>query len=128
MYNNEQHITPPPLRIDIAATPFLSIIIPVYNVRSRDIRRCLDSIYSEDSPEDEFEVICVNDCSTEISGLETIADYSLNGHKPTNIRVIKTSENVRQGGARNLGMSVAKGTTSSLLIRMTSLPPVSCRG
>ena len=40
----------------------LSIIIPFYNVEQY-IAQCLDSVYAQDIPEEEYEVICVNDAS-----------------------------------------------------------------
>lgn len=44
--------------------PFFSIIIPVYN-GEQCIGQCLDSIYAQGLLEDDFEVICVNDASTD---------------------------------------------------------------
>ncbi len=52
----------------------LSFILPCYNVE-RYIADCLNSIYDQDLPEDEFEVICVNDCSTD--GTRSIIALSL---------------------------------------------------
>ena len=40
----------------------LSIIIPCYNAELY-IQQCLDSIYDQDINENEYEVICINDCS-----------------------------------------------------------------
>jgi len=42
----------------------LSFIIPCYNA-SKTVRRCLDSIYALGLQEEEFEVIAVNDASTD---------------------------------------------------------------
>ncbi|MGN1213708.1 MAG: glycosyltransferase family 2 protein, partial [Bacteroidaceae bacterium] len=44
----------------------LSIVIPIYNAEQYLVH-CLDSIYSEDIDESLFEVICVNDGSTDNS-------------------------------------------------------------
>ena len=44
----------------------LSIIIPFYNVE-KYIAECLDSVYNQDIPEEEYEVICVNDASPDNS-------------------------------------------------------------
>ena len=40
----------------------LSVIIPFYNVEQY-IAQCLASVYDQDIPEEEYEVICVDDCS-----------------------------------------------------------------
>ena len=82
----------------------LSYVLPCYNVE-RYIADCLDSIYSQDLPEDEFEVICVNDCSTDgtrsiIAKFEEIHD---------NLQLIDHKQNLTAGGARNTGISVARG-------------------
>lgn len=44
----------------------LSIIIPVYNAVGM-VGKTLDSIYSQGLDTEEFEVICVDDCSTDNS-------------------------------------------------------------
>ena len=46
--------------------PNVSVIVPVYNVE-KHLARCLDSIMAQDYQD--FEVICVNDCSPDKSGL-----------------------------------------------------------
>ena len=43
---------------------FLSIIIPCYNAKAY-IGKCLNSIWDEGLLEDEYEVICIDDCSTD---------------------------------------------------------------
>lgn len=59
----------------------LSIIIPVYN-GVKEIGRCLDSIYSQALTEDQFEVICVDDASTDESTAEAVRSYHYNGSTP----------------------------------------------
>ncbi|MDR0811170.1 MAG: glycosyltransferase, partial [Paludibacter sp.] len=44
----------------------LSYIIPCYN-GEKFIVACLDNVFGQDLAEDEYEVICVNDCSTDHS-------------------------------------------------------------
>lgn len=44
----------------------VSFIIPVYNAE-RLVERCLDSIYALGLPEEQFEIICVDDCSSDNS-------------------------------------------------------------
>ena len=79
----------------------ISIIVPVYNTE-KYIERCLDSIMKQDYPN--FEVILVNDGSTDESGI-IIQKYK---EKYKNISYIK-QENKGVGAARNAGIKVAKG-------------------
>lgn len=82
----------------------LSFILPCYNVE-RYIGACIDSLFRQDIPVDEYEVICVNDCSKD-STREIIAQYQ---QRFTNIRLIDHKQNMTAGGARNTGMDVAVG-------------------
>ncbi len=82
----------------------LSFILPCYNVE-RYIADCLDSIYAQDLPEDEFEVICVNDCSTDGTG-NVITEYA---SRHPNLIMIDHERNLTAGGARNTGMDLARG-------------------
>lgn len=52
---------------------YLSIIIPVYNIGNY-LKKCLDSIYENGINEDEFEVILINDGSTDNS-IEIATSY-----------------------------------------------------
>ena len=82
----------------------LSIIVPVYNVEAF-LNKCVDSLLAQDLPADEYEVIIVDDGSTDSSGAlcDTLAaEY---GH----IRVIH-QRNRGLSGARNAGIPVASGT------------------
>lgn len=45
--------------------PFLSIVIPVYNGLTHDLPRCLDSIWMQPLEASLYEVICIDDCSTD---------------------------------------------------------------
>lgn len=82
----------------------LSIIIPVYN-GGNTIVRCLESIWRQPFPEDQFEVICVDDCSTD----NTLDVLSIEKKKHTQLRVLRNHKNLRAGGARNHGVREAKG-------------------
>ena len=83
---------------------FLSIVIPVYNAAST-ISRCLDSIWCQGLDEAEYEVICVNDCSTDNS-VEVISETRKTHH---NLRLFSNTENIRAGGSRNRGVREAYG-------------------
>ena len=85
-------------------TPVLSYIIPVYNGR-KFIGFCLDSIYSLSLQEEEFEVVVIDDCSTD-NTLEILNDYA---SKHSNMVVLHQEVNLRQGAARNRGIDIAKG-------------------
>ena len=79
----------------------LSIIIPVYNVEDY-ISNCLESILNQSFKD--FEVICVNDGSTDNS-LSILQDY-----KAKDVRIIIIDKkNEGSGVARNAGLSIAKG-------------------
>lgn len=81
----------------------LSIIIPVYNTEAY-LSRCLDSCLHQDLSMDQYEIIAVNDGSTDRS-LEILKDYE---RQYTNIHVY-SQENKRQGAARNYGLTKASG-------------------
>ena len=82
----------------------LSFILPCYNV-SKTVRRCLDSVYALGMPEGEFEVIAVNDASTDDT-LQILQEYQ-EGH--SNLVVLNHLVNRNIGAARNSGLAVAKG-------------------
>ena len=52
------------MQIIHSSLPLLSIIIPIHNGKN-EIERCLNSIYSQNIEQDLFEVICVDDASTD---------------------------------------------------------------
>ena len=81
-----------------------SFIIPAYNASST-IVRCLDSIYTLGLAEQDFEVVCIDDCSTD-NTIEVIEHYA---KKHSNITLLRQARNHRQGAARNRGVSIAKG-------------------
>lgn len=82
----------------------LSIIMPFYGVE-RYIRQCLESLYRQDIPESEYEVICVNDCSPD--RCEEIVVEFQQEHK--NLILIRHEVNKKLGAARNTGLRAASG-------------------
>ena len=80
----------------------VSVIIPVYNVE-KYLARCLDTVLAQ-SFDGDFEVICVNDGSTDFSP-KILEAYAKSDSR---IRVINRV-NGGLSSARNVGMSVAKG-------------------
>lgn len=81
----------------------LSIIVPVYNVEAF-LSKCVDSLLAQDLPEDDFEIILVDDGSTDSSG--ALCDTLAAEHG--NIRVIH-QQNRGLSGARNAGIPGASG-------------------
>ena len=78
-----------------------SIIVPVYNVE-KFLRESLDSIISQTLKD--FEVICVNDGSTDNS-LEILNEYAKSDFR---FKII-SQENQGQGLARNNAIDIAQG-------------------
>ena len=83
--------------------PILSIIVPVYNVEPY-LERCLLSCLHQDIPQDDYEIIVVNDGSTDgsLQVAERVAKE--NGNV-----VIISQKNGGLSAARNTGMKHARG-------------------
>lgn len=81
--------------------PQLSIIVPVYNVE-RYLRKCLESLLNQTFSD--FEVICVNDGSTDGS-LKILEEFE---EKDYRIKVI-SQQNAGLGATRNVGIRESKG-------------------
>lgn len=83
----------------------LSIIVPVYNMAADDkLVWCLNSLIGQTISD--YEIIAVDDCSTDNS-LQILKEYEKK--YPDRFRVIASLENKKQGGAKNLGLEIAKG-------------------
>ena len=82
----------------------LSIIVPVYNVE-RLLPRCLDSLLRQGFEVGEYEIVCVNDGSTDGSAA-ILAEYA---ERHPDVFCIITQENQGLSGARNAGMAAAEG-------------------
>lgn len=87
------------------SNPFLSIVIPVYNGLSNGLPKCLDSIWGQSLNKETYEVICIDDCSTD--GTRSWLKEQQRVHD--NLVVIENEKNIRQGGARNKGVRAARG-------------------
>lgn len=81
----------------------LSVIIPVYNVEPY-IEKCLRSLGNQDIPENDYEIICINDGSPDNS-LKIIQELQ---KEYDNIIVID-QQNQGVSRARNNGMDIANG-------------------
>lgn len=81
----------------------LSIIVPVYNVQDT-LERCVESLYEQGLLESDYEVILVNDGSTDNS-LSIAQDLA---SKHVNLKLF-SQKNQGLGGARNTGIREAQG-------------------
>ena len=82
----------------------VSVVVPVYNP-GRDFDRCIDSLLGQSLPEDEVELIFVDDGSTD----ETPAklDRAAEQHERVHVRHIPNSG--WPGKPRNIGIEMARG-------------------
>lgn len=83
----------------------LSYIVPFYN-GGKYINECLDSLYAQGLREDEFEVIVVDDCSTDEESVDSVRAYTTHHN---NMRIVWNDKNMRVGASRNHGIREAKG-------------------
>ena len=83
----------------------VSFVIPSYN-SAQTVKRCLDSIYALPLKPEEFEVIFIDDCSTDNTCEEV---ESIKSKVKSSLTLLKQPINNRQGAARNRGVNVAQG-------------------
>lgn len=89
----------------------LSIVVPVHNMAADGkLCFCLDALLDQRKTDgtnlQDYEIICVDDASTDAS-LQILRQYA--EKYPDKVKIELLTENVRQGGARNRGMQVASG-------------------
>lgn len=83
----------------------LSVIVPVYNMAADGkLEYCLESLVHQTVSD--YEIIAVDDASTDDS-YQILRRYE--GQYPQKVRAIRSPENRRQGGAKNIGLSLARG-------------------
>lgn len=83
----------------------LSIIVPVYNMAAgKKLEYCLESLVHQTVKD--YEIIAVDDASTDNS-FEILQSYERAW--PDRFRAVHSPVNLRQGGAKNIGLSMARG-------------------
>jgi glycosyltransferase involved in cell wall biosynthesis len=82
----------------------VSVVVPVYNP-GEYFRPCIDSLTSQSMSTDEFEIICIDDGSTD----DTPALLDELAEKHPNLRVIHQPNSGWPGQPRNVGLDTAKG-------------------
>ncbi len=83
----------------------VSIIVPVYNIKEKLFKKCIESLVSQTL--EDVEIILVDDASTDEETIKLLDEYK--NRFENKIVLITHDSNKRQGGARNSGLRVAKG-------------------
>ena len=83
----------------------LSYIIPFYN-GGKYIDECLNSLYQQNLKEEEFEIILVDDNSSDVASLIKLDVWS---KEHSNIHILHNEKNLRVGASRNRGIKAATG-------------------
>ncbi len=80
-----------------------SVIVPAFNLE-KHIRKCLDSLLDQNLKNSEYEILIINDGSTDHTS-SIVIDYT---EKYSNV-FLYNKENAGVSSARNFGINVAKG-------------------
>ena len=96
-------------KITLKYKPFISVLLPVYNVKSQYLKECLDSILGQEY--DNFEICVVDDASTLEETINTLKDYEKN----KKIRVKFRKKNGHISRATNDALKMAKGEFIALI-------------
>ena len=83
----------------------ISVITPCYNSYNF-LDKCFESLINQTIGIENMEIIFVNDASTDNTGEKL---NSFEAMYPESVLVIHLDENVKQGGARNVGLQYASG-------------------
>lgn len=90
--------------------PLISLILPVYNVESKFLSKCLDSILNQSYQK--FEICISDDCSTNPKTIKTLKKYEKIDDR---IRVIYRKENGHISKNSNTALELAKGEFCGLV-------------
>lgn len=82
--------------------PKVSALLPTYNTKPEYLRECIDSVLAQTFTD--FELIIVDDCSSDPSVKETILSYD-----DKRIRFYENEKNLGISGARNRLIELAQG-------------------
>ena len=99
----------------------VSIIVPVHNSENY-LEKCVESLLAQTL--EEVEIILVDDCSTDGSR-DMIRRYM--ALFPGKVVGLFLDENIRQGGARNRGMDIARGEYIGFVDSDDFVEPQMCR-
>lgn len=99
----------------------VSIIVPVHN-SEHYLHKCVDSLLEQTL--EEIEIILVDDASTD-SSRSIMAAYQAKW--PEKVVTLYLDENIRQGGARNRGLEIARGEYIAFVDSDDFIEPDMCR-
>lgn len=102
----------------MSSTLRLSIVVPVYNIASRYLQACIESVRRQSDPN--WELVLCDDCSTDLETLRCLEHYR--GIDPR-IRVVKNSENAGIAGATNRAIEYTTGSFVGFLDNDDELAP-----
>jgi len=105
-----------------AREPLFSVITPVYNPPVEVLAQTIESVLAQEF--EDWELILVDDCSTDPAVTGTLRDYA--GRDPR-IRLIERTENGHIAAASNDGIAAAKGAFIALLDHDDELTPDALR-
>lgn len=94
---------------ELSYNPLISVVVPVYNVRRDMLKECIDSVRNQTY--DNWELILVDDCSTQKQVRETLEEYK----NIDKIHVIYRDENGHISKATNTGIEAATGEYIGLM-------------
>lgn len=99
----------------------VSIIVPVYDVE-KYIRRCLESVISQECDSIQIECVIVDDCSPDES-MDIVEQMLINYHGGITFRIERHECNRGLSAARNTGIMTAKGENILFLDSDDQLAP-----
>lgn len=83
--------------------PYISVIVPCYNATSF-LERCFEGFLNQTIGFEHLQVIFVDDCSTDDTWEQLIV---FEKKYPEQVTIVHNEENIRQGGAREVGLQYA---------------------
>lgn len=98
--------------------PLISIVIPVYNVESIYLEKCLDSVLNQSYTN--FEICIADDCSTNKNTIKTLKKYE---KKDKRIKIVYREKNGHISEATNSAINISSGEFIGLLDNDDELTP-----
>lgn len=94
---------------ELSYNPLISVVVPVYNVRSDMLTECIESVRNQTYKN--WELVLVDDCSTQEQVGKTLQKYE----NTDKIKVIYRKENGHISRATNTGIEAASGEFIGLM-------------